>query len=339
MAVSIKDIARAVGVSNVAVSMALRNHPEISVARRKQIKETARKMGYQPNRLARSLRLKKSSTIGVLIGGLRYSINGIKLQAIEKEFSKLGYKVLIGFTQSDPKITFDYVQELVARQVDGLIVASMADYESQALYHRFLGNIDVPFIIFDAVIPTTFPSVSTDRKAGMRRVVEYLAQIGHRDIAYADAHLVPTSKLEGAQEAVSEMPHVRFRQIHFSFLNDDNFEDVVDTAMQVAVMPDRPTAVILPSDILAIPFIQGLQQAGSNVPGDISVTGFDCGREGMFFKPALTTVRQPAEELAKKAAELFVSMMNGDKDVQRAPANIMVVPELVIRDSTAPLKQ
>lgn len=359
MAVSIKDIAREIGVSETTVSMALRDHPRISVERRRQIKDLAKRLNYRPNAVARAMRMQKSQSIGLLIVNLRTHISNLKAEAIEACMVAANYQVLVGFTQNEYRRTAEYVQNMIAHQVDGLLImvgGGPAEYWPPLA--DILRNAPIPCVLVDFAFRTGFPEVCVDRAAGMEKVAAHLIRLGHRSIACVRTESVKSEKWAGLMRGVAAEPSVRLRWASLrkpgwheegQAANPDRTDEglvkfdplaieelVARKAGDVAAWPDRPTAVVMFSDTLAMAFINGLHRAGLRVPQDISVTGFDDADEARFFDPALTTVHQPREEVGQKAADMLLRLMRQKRNVNGDAERILLVPELVVRNSTAP---
>lgn len=367
--VTIKDIAKKVGVSYSAVSMALRDHPRISKERREQIKTLARKMGYQPDLVARSLRAQKSNTIGMVISDFRKAAHNLKAEAVEKFLEKRGYQVMLGFSGGQGAKISKYVNNMLGRQVDGFIVADIYPDPIWEKLENSLLELSVPCVLVDYCnFETELPGVFVDRAAGMASLGEHLSELGHRDVVYvtteAGSWLSGQAKWDGVCKGLkngeSEFMRLRYAlarnkgwfEVDASGevigLSESTFDGKFDSndlridaaiayekGREIAKWRDRPTAIVASSDTHAMCIIQGLMAEGVKVPEDISVTGFDDLDEASFFRPLLTTLRQPREELAEVAGEMLIKLLEGEELEQN---QVWLKPKLMIRESSGPAR-
>ncbi len=336
MGVSIKDIARRAGTSNVTVSLALRDSPKISLARREQIKGLAVEMGYRANPLARAMRMQRSLTVGILLPNLRSGVSNLKVEAIEKKLVQTGYQVLVGFTQGEPKGLTDYLHSMIARRVDGIIIYGQhGDAKTWPDLQSVFGNELPPCVLADPQIDVPeIPCVMIDRATGMAIAANHLLQLGHRDIAYIGVGGSQNIKFKGAAQAIAKVPGTRTRffslwtnqwhetpdQLRQAALvppdpgNIDLYINATTLGLRIAAMPpsQRPTAVLAMSDQVAMRLINGLLDAGMSVPGDLSVCGFDGSDMALqLYRPRLTTVRQPQAQLADQVLEILLAQLLG----------------------------
>lgn len=356
MDTSLKKIASQMGVSHAAVSMALRNHPRISEDKRRQIQQLAKEMGYRPHLLARGLKTRKSQTVGLLIPNFATSATNLKVGRIEEALADQGYQILIGFTRGECKATLEYAINMQCRQVDALVIVGMSYMDlAREEYDRLLQEISKPFILIDCHLENNqLPGVYIDRAAGIERMGEYLYSLGHRDLMFiCRGDYRHDLKWIGFTERLPRRwptGTVRFRWASIYTKGWHELEEsdrpageesgpdrnkveraAYEKGREVAQWAEQPSAVLFPSDHMAMAFILGLTDGGLKVPDDISVSGFDDTDEVRFFRPALTTMRQPREELAEKALEILLRNLKGE-----APDKLQewLIPELVARNST-----
>jgi LacI family transcriptional regulator len=357
VSVTLKEIGKRAGVSDVAVWLALRNSPRVSAERRKQIQSVAREMGYQPNLAAGALRSRKSYTIGLLTGNFQTGITNLKVEAIEQILVRERYHVLVGFTRGEWERTFEYAHSMLARQVDGLIIADGTDVRQ--ISSKLLPSLKRRSVACVVVDPSSkgydkrLPCVEVDRHAGMRQAGQHLVELGHRDIVYVfGLHPGVLRKMHGLLEGVGDLPlrgtnileqgwcDLRARmkslpreKLDMPLVREESEKAAYAKGTEIAGWRERPTAIAAVSDTIAMALINGLLDHGVRVPEDISVVGFDGAEETRFFRPALTTVRQPAPELAQAACEILLESIRTKTlpNKQR-----LITPELVVRDSTRP---
>ncbi len=334
MGVSIKDIASRAGTSNVTVSLALRDSPKISQARRAQIKALAKEMGYRVNPLARAMRMQRSLTVGVLLPHLRSGVNNLKVEAIEHKLVEHGYQVLLGFTKGEPKGLTDHLHTMIARRVDALVIYGQhGDAKTWPDLQTEFGSELPPCVLADPQIDVPgVPCVHIDRAAGMALATQHLLDLGHRDIAYLGVGGSQSIKWTGAADTIAKTPGARLRflslwtqqwhetpeeialatKLHPNAPTLDLLIQTTTITQAVSKMPAarRPTAFLTMSDTIAMQFINALSDVGINVPRDISICGFD-GTDAFLqmYRPKLTTVRQPQEKLADSVLNILLDQL------------------------------
>ncbi len=242
MAVSLKDIAQRIGVSSVAVSLALRGDERISEARRRQIRSIAGELGYRPNLTARAMRTRRSHTVGMLLADLRTATSNLKIEAIERQMVQSGHQLLLGFTGAEETRLFEYVESMISRQVDGLIIfgphggpdASGKDHSSkqkpeqvwQRLRER-VGGQSVPIVLADvrAAAGEWFTQIGINRSTAMGSAVRHLVALGHRNLMYVGPIAGSSSeKWNGVLEAVRAST-IRGIRVRFGSLDGSPFRE------------------------------------------------------------------------------------------------------------------
>lgn len=326
MAVSIKDIAKAAGVSPSTVSRALSGHPRISQKTKERIHRLAKEMGYTPSLLARSLVMQDTATIGVVITFASDPFLARMVTSIEQVAQERGYSVLMSSSYLDPDRELEVVGAFHGRRTSGIIVIGS---RIGAKYLQLRDRFPLPIVLTNC---RTYPySVSTDNPAGARQITEYLVQLGHRRIAYIANRRSRRSNLDrmtGYRQALeaNDIP-----------IDEDLIVEGSGTlqggSMATRVLlscPRQPTAIFCFNDMSAIGVLGALQQARIRVPEEISVVGFDDVEFAAHSYPPLTTVRQPTGLMGQRLIHMLLQLVQGQKDI--APE---VLPaDLVIREST-----
>lgn len=330
MPVSIKDIAREAGVSPSTVSRALNDHPRISTATKVVIQELAKEMGYVPSVAARSLVIRRSATIGVAITDLLDPYYARLMQGIEDAAAAQNYQMILSSYYRDPKRELEIVFDFHKRRMEGIIITGSEIEEAYASpEHKFF----MPIVLVNR--PGFLYSVSVDRSLGARQVVEHLIELGHRRIAHITegANYRAKSKRLGGYQAALQQHNIPFEE-GLVVDGDGNISGGIRAVPRLLALAEPPTAIFCFNDMTAIGVINALRQRGYDVPGDISVAGYDDLEMARYYYPALTTVRQPTYRVGKCAFNLLLELINGDGET--APE--IVEPELVIRASTAPVR-
>lgn len=331
MRVTIKDIARAVGVSHTTVSRALRDSEEIRPETRARIRAVAESMGYRPNLVARALQGRRTQTLGVVVTRLSDPFHTEVVQGIEKVAQAHGYGLLLSLSHEDPAKERAIVEMLAAKQVDGIIVAAS---RLGSRYLPMLEALRIPIVLINSHQTGPYAySVATDNVHGGYLATRYLIDLGHRAIAYIGNRRGGRSnqdRYRGYRQALREVglsPRPEW------VVKGDGRVGAGEAAMRrlLEVSP-RPTAVFCYNDLTAIGALRAAVQAGIRVPEDLSIIGFDGLEEGSYVIPALTTVAQPRQQLGRLAAEMLLEILSG----RPSPRRILLQGTLLERASCGP---
>ncbi len=337
MATKMSDIAERLNLSISTVSYALNGGPKpVSREVAKRVQEVARELGYRPNRIARSLVTRRTSTIGVVPADVEANILltpciHLALNGIFNAAAKLGQDVLV-FTAHDRNLPNEVAEDLLDARVDGVVfIAPRSD--SSAL--RRIAESGLPYAVV-AAIEHGGPGFVTDSEAGSLMALEHLFDLGHRRIA----HVYGPSYMEDANTRLATYRYFMRGHdlpIHQGFEQPGNYHraDGYEAGLAFANMADRPTAVYCANDDIAFGLIDALRDKGISVPEDISVIGFDDAPIAANFRPPLTTIRQPLEDMSSRAMAAVVDHVQQGVPVQGS----LFPPALVIRGSTAPLRK
>ena len=332
MAVTMADIARDLGVSVVTVSKSLRNKGSISVATRKRVLERAKELNYQTNWLARSLVTRRTFTIGLLLPDFRHPFFGEIAKAVADAVRPSGYHVVISYFDEDAGIEANEADALVARQVDGLILASAQPPDDIALFER-LQQRKVPFVLIDRPIAGISASfVGADNEEIGRLATHHLIAHGCRRIAHlrGPGKGIAASRLAGYLEALAEHKLTASPQ----YIVEASFDDETGyKAMQMLLRTNPvPDGVFCYNDPVAIGAMKAISEAGLNVPQDIAIVGAGNVHYSDVLAVPLTTVDQGTSLIGTKAAQLLMQQIGAKRKI--APKKILITPRLVIRRST-----
>lgn len=329
MPVSIKDIAREAGVSPSTVSRALNDHPQISTATKVHIQDLANEMGYVPSIAARSLVNRRSATIGVAITDLMDPYYARLMSGIEDGAAAHGYQVILSSYYRNPERELEIVLDFHKRRMDGIIITGS---EAEEVYLAPENKFFMPVVLVNR--PGYPYSVSVDRFLGAKMIVEHLIELGHRQIAHiteGPKYRAKSKRLNGYRAALTE--HNIPVDEALIVDGDGNISGGIRAVPALLELPQPPTAIFCFNDMTAIGVINALRQRGYEVPGDISVAGYDDLEMASYYHPALTTVRQPTYRIGQSAVEMLLKLIVGAEMVVKE----IVEPDLVIRTSTAPL--
>jgi len=334
MGVTIKDIAKRMGISATAVSKALNNRDDVSQELKEKVKKVAEEMDYSPNTIAQRLVNNKSNTIGVfMLSRQRNHVNetfGFQfLHGIMEEANRDGYDIVLFSTDSDLLAEKSYIKLCKERRVEGAIFTGLR------LDDPHLSEIKeatFPISVIDTRISGKNVSyISTDNKRGVFQALEYLYRLGHRKIGFINGHNnahVSKLRYSAFYEFLSSKSCYNSK---FVFQGDYTQESGYRCAEQLLSLNERPTAVFVASDLMAFGAIKMFKEAGLKLPEDISIVGFDNVYSSALIEPALTTVGQNAFEMGVKAVNWVLNKIYGNNPENK----ILLEPELIIRNSCA----
>ncbi len=327
---TIYDVARLAGVSTATVSRALNGTGQVAEPKRVAIDAAVEQLGYRPNTIARSLVTRSTQTIALLLPDITNPFYAELVKGIQALTLERGYTMLLCTTGFDPELEDRYLRLLRAKHVDGALVDGLVLPPDRIA--RFVED-GFPVVCLDRNVDSrAVPLVQVDNRLGARLATEHLLALGHTRIAHimgAPAR-VSEERLLGYQGALSRAGVAP----DSSLVGLGGFtENGGHDAMEALLAADTGlTAVFAANDLSAIGALNAIAASGRSVPGDISVVGFDDLRLARYTSPPLTTLRQPADVIARHATELLLGMIAG-----RKPGKLrhLFAPELVVRSSTA----
>jgi LacI family repressor for deo operon, udp, cdd, tsx, nupC, and nupG len=327
---TIYDVARLAGVSTATVSRALNDTGQIAPGTRAAIDAAVEQLGYRPNTIARSLVTKSTQTIALLLPDITNPFYAALVAGIQKQALEAGHTMLLCTTEGDPEREEQYLNLLRAKQVDGALVDGLRLPPDRIA--RFVRD-GFPIVCLDRdVDSTSVPLVQVDNRLGARLATEHLLSLGHLRIAHvsgAPELRISEERVEGYRDALRAAgltpdPGL-VRPGYFS--EEGGYEATRN------LMNRGYSALFAANDLSAVGAIAALAEQGYRVPDDISVVGFDDLRLAAFTTPPLTTVHQPAAEIAERATKLLIDLTRGKRIAKQLH---VLAPELVVRASTAP---
>jgi len=331
---TLRDVAAAARVHPATASRALNPETRILVSEdtARRVTAAAAKLGYRPNPVARSLRTRRSHTVGVLIPDLNNPLFPPIVRGLEDKLAAAGYVALIGNTDADASRERLIFEQMRARHVDGFVLATAT------LHDRLLADVaaaDLPVVLMNRLAQDySFPSVSVDNEQGARMAISHLARLGHTRIAHiAGPQEASTgvSRLCGFREGMAAH-RLAVREDLIAYAGRYTVEEGARCARELLAAQGGFTAVAAANDMLAVGCYAALDEAGLQCPDDISVIGFNDMPFIDRLRPPLTTVRFPHYQLGTEAAQLLLERI-GERE---APVKILyLAPELVVRGSTA----
>jgi len=345
--VTLLDVARACGFSVSTVSIVLSEAPlsqNVSRATREQIRAMARQLGYHPDAYARSLRRRRSQTIGVVAFDLSDPFCTLIVRGIQMGLQPAGYVPLLMDAQTHRRLFDSYLQMILERRAEGVIVIASWIFEEANLLADIEKN-NVPIVIVGRDLTgRRISSLAVDNEAGGAMAMRHLCELGHRHVAVIrgpEEMFDSEPRWAGVRQAAAQAGVELDPQLVFQLPSlvdpTSGFEGGCRFAEQMLASGLPVTAVLAFDDLTALGVVRGLSGAGVRVPEDCSVVGFDEVLPAVVSTPGITTIRQPMKEMGLLAAEWVVeALASGERSSERQARFYKAPPELVIRMSTAP---
>lgn len=331
---TIKDIAKLAGVSVTTVSRALNGYSDVNEKTRQKIKAVAEELHYSPNLLARSLVMKKTKTIGLLVSGMQ--IEGSKdnftyevLCGLNDCAGERGYDLILFSTNSELQRQKTYNQLCQERKVDGVILQGIKIDDP---YLKEVVESDIPCVLVDIPIESeSVGFVTTDNCAGAKTAVDHMIGLGHRNIGMINGHekaFVSQQRLEGYRQALTEA-QISFRA---DYVADGSFVESEAEVQAEQMLTNHPeiTAIFCASDLMALGTMKAARKLGRQIPDDLSVAGFDDIMLASYSSPPLTTISQNRYMMGYEAAVLLIEMLEGTNDTHKK----VLETSLITREST-----
>ncbi|RWZ52355.1 LacI family transcriptional regulator [Halobacillus fulvus] len=331
---TIKDIAKLAGVSVTTVSRALNGYSDVNAKTRQKIEQIAKEIEYSPNALARSLVMKQTRTIGLLVSGL--SREGAKdnivfdvLTGINEYCGAQDYDLVLFNTTSSKQKEKTYAQLCRERRVEGVIVQGIKK-DDPYLIEIFESNI--PCVLIDVPVENeTTGYITTDNVDGSMKAVRYLAELGHTNIAMINGHdqaFVSKERRKGFELGMLEQG----LPIRNDWIVNGEYAELKAEQVGQELLSEYPeiSAVFCASDLMALGVMRAAKQMGKKVPEELSIIGYDDITLASYVTPALTTIAQDTFRMGYAAAELLIGIL---KQTEESRVRL-IENELKIRETT-----
>ncbi len=329
MAVTVYEVAKAAGVSTATVSRVLAGKPTVDEDLAALVRSTAERLGYRPNRVARSLRVQSTQTVGIVVPDLTNPFFPAVVQAVENTLDRHGRSLLLCDSGNDVEAEMRRVRNLLDHRIDGLLI-SVCDRTASQRAVRFAAS-RVPVVQLDRRALTTLPYVGVDQAAAMNDVISHLLDQGCNRFGYiSSSPEISTSRerltaflrrLRPSDPGLDERVHI----------GDFSLAWGAEAARRLLRVHPLPDAIVCSNDLNAVGALEALSSAGLRVPQDVALTGFDDTVLATTSRPRLTTVRQPVDDLAETAVAALLAAI---QDPASPPHSIALPAILVPRDST-----
>ena len=330
--ITIKDIARELGISPSTVSRALKDHPDISQETKRLVNELASKYNYKPNIIALSLRSQRSNVIGVVIPELVHFFFSSVISGIEEVANTHGYSVMISQSGEDFNREVAACDVFLNSIIDGLIVSVSKETNDYSHFKRFEDE-GIPIVFFDRIIEEIHSDrVIIDDFDGAYQATEHLIIQGRRKIVHFSGpqnRLIGQNRLNGYLKAMRDNGVVIDEKL---IIHCDTFQSALVETQKLIDSGVKFDSIFTVNDFTAAGVIKILTRNGIKIPQDVSVVGFGDDQTSMMVEPTLTTVSQPGYEMGKKAMEQLIRRITQTR--QEPPATEILKTQLIVRESS-----
>ncbi len=337
-AVTIKDIAKALGLSTSTVSRALRDSYEISPETKKLVLQYAEKINYHPNPIALSLKERRSRSIGVIVAEIANSFFSQTIDGIESIANNNGYNVIISQSRESNEKELVNLNYLTSRSIDGLIVSVSAETKDFSAFKELFDR-GMPIVFFDRIVnDIDTHKVIVDNYKGAFDAVAHLISNGYTNIAaVSGSELLSISKdrLEGYKAALREhgLP-VSDDRIKFCPNGGRVVEEVEEAVTQLLALKQPPDAILSLSDKLTTGCLRILKGKNITVPNQMGLIGFSNSDLTELIEPPLSIIKQPALEMGEIATNQLLQLIESKRPVTDFETTVLA-PQLIIRQSSA----
>lgn len=335
-ALTMKDIARELGISVATVSRALKDSPRISKERREMIQAYAREHNFTPNVLAESLRhsrVQPQKVIGVIVPELVHYYFDSVLKGIEEEASAHGYHIMVAQSGESYEREVKLCRSFYESKVCGIIVSQAKDTQQYEHFQRLIDS-GVPLVFYDRICTGVNASrVVVDDYLGAYNAVSYLIDTGCRNIAFFGGPMnleISKNRFNGYKDALLK----HGLAVDESIVRIcDNRTEAESITPELLALDHRPDGFFAVNDDTAIGILYTVKRAGLKVPDDISICGFTNGQRAIACDPMLTTVEQRGLLVGEEAAEILIDKVEGHSPIEKVEKRV-VRTRLIIRGTT-----
>lgn len=311
MSVKLDDVAKLAGVSKTTVSRVLNNRGYLSAETKKKVQDAMQALNYHPNAIARQLFRKETKLVGLIFPTVDNPFFGELVAELEKRLFNAGFKVFIGNSMNDPEKEKVYLQELIANQVDGLIVGAhnynIAEYKT----------VNLPIVAIDRIINKDIPIIASDNYQGGKLATELLLAKGARHIVVTDGPLnleTPAHRRRLAYQECMTAHHLTPRTFIINF--SSSIDEKRSAIKKMFHLYPEMDGVFATNDIDAALVWQTATELGIHVPDELKIVGYDHANSTKLLLPQLTTIEQPVTRMADLAVETLISRINGHQTPQ-----------------------
>jgi LacI family transcriptional regulator len=331
MAATLHEVGRRAGVSAMTVSRVVNGRGGVDMETRRRVEEAIQALDYVPNRIARGLISQKTQTIGLIVPDVVNPFFAPVVRGAESAARKAGYRVLLCNSEGDLRLEREYIEDLVAHRVEGLMLAPASDRSRSSILSLLRGGF--PLVLIDRALPDAdCDLIVSDNTNGARRLIEHLIGIGHKEIAHVtDAEDTSTGRerLRGYRDALdaSGIPFQSELVVRTTVDRIGGYR----AAQEILARDPLPTAIFAVNNMTAVGTMEALRERGLSVPRDMGLVCFDDVEHLAVLSPFLTVIDQPAETFGSLGAQLLFERMTGKASSR--PRRIILQTDLIVRES------
>ena len=332
--ITIKDIAKILGISVSTVSRALKNHPDISAETKKEVQELAKKLNYTPNAIALSLRNKKTFLIAVIIPEIIHHFFSCVISGVEEVANQNGYNVVIFQSNEQYEREVSICQSILNSRVDGVLV-SMAKTTRKADHFKELQQAGIPLVFFDRIcgdLDTDW--VVVDDFNGAFAAVQHLISVGCRRIAHYSAPQTMQIAQKRQLGYIEALKDAKIPVDEDLIIQCDNQNDAMTVTERLMKLENRPDAIFAVNDMTAAGAMYAVKHMGFRVPEDVAICGFTDGVVAPLTDPTLTTVEQHGDDMGEIATNLLLRRIHAEEGERIPTVTKVIKTNLIIREST-----
>jgi LacI family transcriptional regulator len=323
--ITIYDVAREANVSMATVSRVVNGNPNVKPVTRKKVLEVIERLGYRPNAVARGLASKKTTTVGVVIPDISNIFFAELARGIEDIATMYKYNIILSNSDQNKDKELHLFNTMLGKQVDGIVFMSgnitpdhVAEFEKSPVPIVLAGSIEESEKI---------PSVNIDYEQATYDSVKEFIDRGHKHIAFVIGPLyepdITGKKLNGYKKALAEA-NIPFNE-EFIIEGDYSYDSGIEAFEKLLELPNRPTAILVGADEMALGVVHGAEDKGYRIPDDFEVITSDNTRLSLMVRPQLTTIVQPLYDIGAVAMRLLTKLMNKEKVTD----HIVVLPHRI----------
>lgn len=307
--VNIHEVAARAGCSIATVSRVINGTAQTSEAVRQRVEEAISALAYRPSEIGRSLKTRKTRTIGIVVPSFTNPVFASSIAGVEQVARANGRTVLLSATEYHSEREEEIIDTLLAKHVEGLVL-TVADADNSRALDR-LDAAKVPYVLlYNQPARLDRPAVSVDNVAGAREIIRQLIALGHKRIAFIAGRFRTSDRsllrYQGCVEAMEDagLPGPEVLEVEYA---DDQPEEPGALAARLREL-SVPTALFCSNDLLALAVIAASRSIGKRVPDDVSVAGFDGISIGKMIEPSLATIEQPTRHMGARAMEILQAL-------------------------------
>ena len=330
---TIRDIAELARVSLATVSRAINRPDDVRPETLKKVSDVIRKVGYRPNRIASSLKSRKTRMVGIVVSDVLNPFFVGIVKSAERRFSSADYTAIICDSEENPQRELHYLDDLMARRIDGLVMIPALEHN---VLPRVLKQLNIPAVFVDRSLSSEHDCIKTDNHAGISLLVNHLVGRGYRSIGFISGPVTTLPGRERFEAFTTELAlhNLAFTEEQASFC-DFSVAGGYESARELIGRHPRPEAIIASNNLTGIGALKAIADSTLVIPDDIALVVFDDFLMSDVTNPPLTVVAQPADLIGEEAANILIQRMTAREPLP--PQLILHTPKLIVRKSTRAL--